>query len=78
MKTEREQNLPRPRPGQRVLSLSGDLLGAVHSTTDDGFVAILGRDRKAWLPNDVIYLIDGNDVTLICEEDGLHHYERSV
>ena len=73
-----EISTPRtPQKGQRVMSLSGRMLGHVADVADGQFLLDTGSER-IWLDDDCIFTVDAGVVTLEvdppqldrCETDG--------
>jgi hypothetical protein len=63
-----------PRTAQRVRTLSGRGLGYVRAVRAGSFLLQRDDDGMMWLSIDAVYLGDGNDLTLICELEGLTSY----
>jgi hypothetical protein len=59
---------------QRVRSLSGRGLGYVRAVREASFLLELDDDGVMWLSIDCVYLGGGDELTLICESEGLAAY----
>jgi hypothetical protein len=59
--------------GERVLALSGRLLGYV-GDVNDAIFQLLCDDGEYWLTQECIYLQEIGTVVLICEWEGVERY----
>jgi hypothetical protein len=59
-----------PRPGDRVVFMSGRQLGKIDIASQQQF-RVMTPEGPVWLKADVIFVREGDRVTLICEPRGL-------
>jgi len=69
------QQQPRPRAGDRVHLMSGQLLGTVANCGVDGFKVDLPDGTSLWLRSDAIFTADLGKLKLVCERRGLSAYK---
>lgn len=70
-----EHPSPAPHVGDVVLFTSGRMLGRVAEVTKSSFRVESGDVRMLWLTLEAIFTVSRGQVTLVCEERGLQHYE---
>lgn len=70
-----ETRAPVPHTGDIVLFTGGRMLGHVTEVTKSSFRVTSGDKQDVWLSPEVIFTVWRGQVTLVCEEQGLRHYE---